>query len=81
MRTKFSIEEIARLKQNPCVFNCTKNSVNYTYEFNKRALELHTDGVRAREIWLRSGFDVNKWRKGYFRETLRDWKKIVKEKK
>jgi hypothetical protein len=78
MRTSFTIDEIARLKENPCVFNCTEKSVNYTYEFKRRALELHTEGVSAKEIWLRSGFDVGKWRKSYFRETLRDWKEIVK---
>ena len=80
MRTKFTIEEIAQLKKNPCVFNCTENSVNYTYEFKKRALKLHADGVVAKEIWRRSGFDVKKWRGGYFRDTLLDWKKIVRKK-
>ena len=79
MRTTFSIEEIARLKRNPCVFSCTDKSVNYTYEFKKRAIELHEEGITAREIWLRSGFDVGRWRKSYFRETIRDWKQIVKK--
>jgi len=79
MRTRFSEEEISRLRQNPCVFSCTENSVNYTYEFKNRALELHKEGVAAREIWKRSGFDVSKWKPYYFRFTLRDWKKIVKK--
>ncbi|MBM3256075.1 MAG: hypothetical protein FJZ04_01215 [Candidatus Moranbacteria bacterium] len=79
MRTTFSEEEIARLRQNPCVFSCTDNSVNYTYEFKKRALELHKEGVTAKEIWKRSGFEVSKWKPYYFRLTLRDWKKIVKK--
>ena len=79
MRTKFSSEEVEQLRKNPCVFSCTENSVNYTYEFKKRALELHKEGVTAREIWVRSGFDVSKWRKSYFQETLKDWKKIVKK--
>jgi len=78
MRTTFSSEEIAKLKQNPCVFNCTERLVNYTYEFKKRALELHSEGVSAREIWKRSGFNVDKWKKHYFKGTLRDWKNIVK---
>ena len=78
MRTIFSSEEVALLRQNPCVFSCTNNSVNYTHEFKKRALELHKDGVSAREIWKRSGFDVSKWKKHYFKGTLHDWKKIVK---
>lgn len=77
MRTIFSDEEIAILKQNPCVFNCTRNLVNYTYEFKKRALELRENGVSAKEIWRRSGFDVTRWKKHYFRLTIRDWKRIV----
>lgn len=78
MRTTFSSDEIARLKENPCVFHCTEKSVNYTYEFKKRALELHEEGVSAKEIWRRSGFDVGKWRKNYFKDTLKDWKAIVR---
>lgn len=79
MRTTFSIEEITRLKENPCVFDCNPKTVNYTYEFKKRALELHAQGVFAKEIWRRSGFDVSKWRKDYCKSTLYDWKKIVKK--
>jgi len=77
MRTIFSSEEIIELRKNPSVFSCTSNSINYTYEFKKRALELHQEGVTAREIWKRSGFDTNKWKKQYFKGTLHDWKKIV----
>lgn len=79
MRRKFSSEEVEQLRKNPSVFSCTENSVNYTYEFKKRALELHKEGITAREIWVRSGFDVGRWRKSYFQETLKDWKKIVKK--
>jgi hypothetical protein len=79
MRTTFSSEQIAELKRNPCVFNCTHNSINYTYEFKKRALSLHEEGVGAREIWRRSGFSVDMWKKEYFKGTLRDWKKIVEK--
>lgn len=79
MRTTFSLEEIIRLKENPCVFNCTDKSVNYTYEFKKRALELHEEGIPAKEIWRRSGFNIEKWKNHYFKGTLRDWKKIVRK--
>ncbi len=79
MRTTFSIEEIALLRQNPNVFSCTEKSVNYTYEFKKRALELYAQGVYAREIWKRAGFDISKWRHDYCRGTLNDWKEIVKK--
>ena len=80
MRNKFSEEQIEKLRLNPCVFNCTAKSVNYTFEFKKRALELSDKGINAREIWLRSDFDTSWWRNDYFRETIRDWKKIVAQK-
>jgi hypothetical protein len=79
MRTTFSSEQIAALKRNPCVFNCTERSINYTYEFKQRALTLHKEGVPAREIWKRSGFDTGMWKKHYFKGTLRDWKKVVEK--
>jgi transposase-like protein len=77
MRTIFTGEELAKLRENPCVFNCTERSVNYTYEFKKRALDLYAEGVSAKEIWRRAGFDVSKWKKHYFRLTLRDWRRVV----
>jgi hypothetical protein len=80
MRTKFSSEQIEKLKLNPCIFNCTTNSINYTFDFKKRALELNDIGISAREIWLRSNFNTSWWRQEYFRETIRDWKKIVNKK-
>ena len=78
MRTIFSSEELAALQQHPCVFSCTERSVNYTYEFKRRALELYLEGVSAKEIWRRAGFDVTKWKKHYFRLTIRDWRRVVK---
>ncbi|MDP3989410.1 MAG: hypothetical protein Q8P93_04210 [bacterium] len=79
MRTTFSSEQIAALKRNPCIFSCTHNSINYTYEFKQRALTLHKNGVNAREIWKRSGFSVDWWKKEYFKGTLYDWKKVVEK--
>ncbi len=79
MRKTFTSEEIEQLKRNPCVFNCSAKAVNYTVEFKIRALELHATGVSAKEIWLRSGFDVGIWRKAYFRDTIKDWRDIVKK--
>ena len=77
MRIRFSSEQVGQLRSNPCVFSCSPHSVNYTVEFKRYALELHSQGVSAKEIWLRSGFDVSFWRKQYFRDTLKDWKRIV----
>lgn len=77
MRTIFSNEEVIELKNNPCVHSCTSKSVNYTYEFKKRAIELYSQGISPKEIWRRSDFDVTKWKKNYFHLTIRDWRKIV----
>ncbi len=79
MRTIYTGKEIAGLRKNPAVFSCTDRSINYTYEFKKRALELHATGVTAREIWRRSGFNTTRWRKSYCKDTLIDWKNIVKK--
>jgi len=51
--------------------------VLHTHEFKQRALELYAQGVETKEIWRRSGFDVCKWKKHYFRLTLRDWRRVV----
>ena len=71
MRTTFTNEEIAKLKQNPCVFSCSSKVVNYTCEFKKRALELQDEGITTKEIWRRAGFDPKMWKEGYFSCTLR----------
>ncbi len=78
MRIKYSKQQIAELNINPCVFNCTERTVNYTYEFKLRALKLKEENITAIEIWRRSGFDTSIWRYAYFNETIRDWKNIVK---
>jgi hypothetical protein len=79
MRTIFSSEQIAKLKQNPCVFECREKSIHYTLEFKKRALDLYDQGIAPDEIWRQAGFDVRIWKKNYCRLTLKDWKCMVKE--
>ena len=75
-----SIEEIKRLRSNPCVLRCSQKSITYTYDFKKRALELYREGVSSKEIWRRMGFDIGTWRKTYTKDCIRDWKDIVEEK-
>lgn len=75
----FSSEEISVLRKNPCVAKVTERSITYTYEFKKRALELHTQGISSKEIWRRAGFDVQIWVKDYTKDCLKQWKKIVKK--
>ena len=78
MRTTFSNEELVELRKHLCVFSCTSKSINYTYEFKKRAIEEYEKGMRPKDIWKQAGFDTSKWKKHYFRLTIRDWKRIVR---
>jgi hypothetical protein len=78
MRTIFRSEQIAKLRQNPCVFECRERSIHYTLEFKKRALELYAQGIGPDEIWRQAGFDVGIWKKGYCSYTIKDWRRMVK---
>jgi len=78
MRTTFSNEELVELRKHPCVFSCTSKSINYTYEFKKHALEEYEKGFGTKEIWKQARFNTGKWKKHYFRLTIRDWKRIVR---
>jgi hypothetical protein len=80
MRTIFSKEQIAELKQNPCVFECREKSIHYTLEFKKRALDLYDQGIKPNEIWKQAGFDVGMWKKQYCDYTIKDWRCMVRKK-
>jgi len=79
MRIKYTEKLIKELLKNPCVFNCTTKGISYTYEFKLSAIKLHTDGVRAIEIWKRAGFNTSIWNSDYFRTIIRDWKVLVSQ--
>lgn len=79
MRTIFSKEEIAWFNKHPCVFYCSERSIHYTYEFKKRAMKLHADGVSPRDIWIRAGFNPDRWKKNYTYSTIKDWKRIIEK--
>ena len=78
MRTIFSIEEIAQLSKNPCVWSVSERSISYTYEFKKRALDLYFQGIKPDDIWKQAGFDIGIWKKGYCRYTIKDWRRMLK---
>ncbi len=65
------------MRKNPCVVKVTERSVTYTFDFKKRALELHNQGVSSKEIWHRAGFDMQTWVKDYTKDCLKRWKKIA----
>lgn len=78
MRTIYSSEQIAQLRKNPCVWNVSERTINYTYEFKKRALDLYAQGSKPDEIWRQAGFNVGIWKKDYCKYTLKDWRRMIK---
>jgi len=79
MRTIYTDQQIRKLKKNPCVFDCDRHFIHYTYEFKIRAIELHKQGISSKEIWKRSGFDINIWKYNYCNDTVKDWRRLVKK--
>ena len=79
MRTTYSSEQIAQLQKHPCVWHVSKRTISYTYEFKTRALDLYAQGIKPGEIWRQAGFDVSIWKQGYFRYTLKDWRRLVQK--
>lgn len=80
MRTIFTKEQQAELRKHPCIFGVSERLVSYTYEFKKRALELHAEGISPDEIWRRAGFNISIWKKGYCGWTIKDWKRLAQNK-
>jgi len=80
MRTIFTREEIVEFNRHPCVFQCSERWIHYTHEFKIHALKLHAGGVSPREIWIRAGFNPDRWKKNYTYSTIKDWERMVKKK-
>lgn len=74
----YSEEQIEEIKQNIYVKNSTGKSVSFTPEWKMKAVEMHTPGVNAKDI-----FKIM-WLPQYFyntdlpRKCLQRWEKIVK---
>lgn len=79
MRTIYTNQQIRKLRKNPCVFDCDRHFIYYTYEFKIRALDLYNQGIKPNEIWKRSGFDIGIWKKKYCNSTVKDWRKLVRK--
>ncbi len=79
MRTIYTNEQITELQKNPCVWRVSQRMIHYTYEFKKRALDLYAQGIKPYDIWKQAGFDINIWKKSYYSDTLKDWRRLVKK--
>lgn len=55
---QFTQEEIEILLQNPNVEDATTNTVKYTSEFKKLALQKTDEGISPNEIFIEAGFDL-----------------------
>lgn len=55
---QFTQEEIEILLQNPNVEDATTNTVKYTSEFKKLALQKTDEGISPNKIFKEAGFDL-----------------------
>ena len=93
---KFSKEQIKKLEQNSNVEAVINDSIYYTSEFKRRAIEEYLSGKSAREIFIEAGFNlqeistvtdyssrmISKWRKANLIKTnIHYLKKKIKENK
>ena len=62
------------LLKNPNVKNLTGKQIVYTSKFIQSALKRYGEGGSARIIWLDAGFEIESFKKGYFRKCLNRWK-------
>jgi hypothetical protein len=73
----FSEKDRRSLKSNPLVQSVGPNQVQFTAKFKTKALELHAEGLRPSDIFLKLGVDPNLFLKDYPKKCLSRWRKIV----
>jgi len=81
MSKKFlSEEDVALLKRNKNVANCSNKSITYSNEFKVTAVKQYKEGLPSREIFEKAGFDLNLLGKKAASNCLKRWNKIVRKK-
>ncbi len=77
----FSPDQIKELLKNPCVAGCTEKSITYDKGFKVEAVKRYRDeGISAREIFARAGFDEDVVGSKTPRDRLQRWLKIANAK-
>ena len=62
---------------NPNVESLSEKHITYTSEFIQDALKLYSDGNTACTIWEKAGFDLDYFKRDYFRNCLNRWKSQI----
>ena len=71
---QFTQEEVEILLQNPNVEDATTNTVKYTSEFKRQALQKTDEGMSPNEIFKKAGFDLKIIGKHTPNNRIRAWK-------
>ena len=78
---QFTDEQIELLLKNSNVEEVNSNTIKYTSDFKKLALELNQKGVSPKQIFKDAGFDLNIIGKNAPQQCIGNWKhkeKLVK---
>lgn len=75
--SSFSEKDRRILESNPFVQSVGPNQVQFTFKFKLKALNLHSQGIRPSDVFLKLGIDPNLFLSEYPKKCLSRWRKIV----
>jgi len=79
-KRNLSEEDIAILKKNKNVANCSNKSITYSNEFKVRAVKQYKEGLSSREIFEEAGFNLKILGVDTAYDRINEWNKILREK-
>lgn len=79
-KRNLSEEDIAILKKNKNVANCTSKSITYSNKFKVRAVQEYKEGLSSREIFEKAGFDLKLLGNDTAYDRIKEWNRIVRKK-
>ena len=69
----FTKEEVGGLLKNSNVTKCSERSISYSNNFKLQAVKQYNEGTTSREIFERSGFNLNVIGRDTPKDCLRRW--------
>jgi transposase-like protein len=79
-RRIFNQDQIALIKQNPWVHECSDKIIKHTKEFKLKALKQYEEGIPPTEIFREAGFDIQLIGEKTPRKSLGRWREIYRKK-
>ncbi len=72
----FTIEQINRLKDHPCIVQISEKAITYSEDFKERAVKAAESGLTSRMIFEKEGLSVQDLGKKRITGALNRWRKM-----